>query len=161
MAEVAVAFAGFTALASVLTAGRGRHHPKQSSYLLRGMIETSLLVVLFSFVPLILDGSALAPSSVMRASSGACAALWLVAAAVYTRGLLILQRELSLPMAPWYVIPMSVSTIVGNSLFLLTASGVIVSSAGSAYSAGLLCVLANSAFSFIRFFFGAYEQPAV
>jgi len=153
-----VAFAGFTALASVLSGRRSHDHPTVASYFLRAMIETALLVVFFSLLPLILGATPLAANLVWRVSAGTCAVSWLGTAALYTRDGRTIQREIGFVVDRRWAIPSLVALTIGNSVLLLTASGILDTWAGGAYSVGLFCLLMISAFSFARFFFGVYAR---
>jgi hypothetical protein len=158
MTEVAVAFAGFTALASVLSGRRSHDHPTVASYFLRAMIETALLVVFFSLLPLILGATPLAVNLVWRVSAGACAVCWLGTAALYTRDGRTIQRDIGFAVDRRWATPTLAALIIGNGAFLLTATGLLDTWAGGAYSIGLFCLLMISAASFARFFFGVYER---
>ena len=160
MAEVAAAFAGFTALASVFSGRRTRDHPRVSKLLLRVMIEAALVVVFFALLPLILLGSPLEPATSWRVAAGGCMAAWLAAIGLFLRDSRRFQRNLLSSTTRWYSLAVASSLVHGNAIFLLVALGVMDSWAGSAYSLGLLLLLLNSALSFARFFFGAYDSIA-
>ena len=55
VAEVAVAFAGFASLVSILGRGTSADDPRVLSLRMRAMLLTSLLVVAFSLIPVIMD----------------------------------------------------------------------------------------------------------
>jgi hypothetical protein len=51
LAEIAVAFAGFSSIVAALGQRSTRDHPRLDAFRLRGLLEVSLLVVAFSLVP--------------------------------------------------------------------------------------------------------------
>ena len=53
-AEVAVAFAGFASLVTILGRGSSQVDPRVIALRFRGMLTNSLLVVAFSMIPLVL-----------------------------------------------------------------------------------------------------------
>lgn len=69
IAEVAVAFAGFASLVSILGRGTSADDPRVLSVRMRAMLLTSLLVVAFSLVPVILDSFGARPQASWIASS--------------------------------------------------------------------------------------------
>jgi hypothetical protein len=158
MAEVAAAFAGFTALASVFGGQQSRSDPRRSAHILRGMIEPSLVVVLFSLLPLVLGKTPIGTALAWQISSGACSIAWLTFAFLYARKGLRLQRELKFQASGWFMLLMLLPLVLGNTMLLLTASGAVQSWAGGSYLVGLLCLLVNSGFSFVRFFFVAFSH---
>ncbi len=54
VAEVAVAFAGFASIVAVLGQRTTRDHPLTDAFRLRGLLESSLVVVAFSLLPYVL-----------------------------------------------------------------------------------------------------------
>jgi hypothetical protein len=70
VAELAVAFAGFASLVSILGVRRGRDAPEIDALRLRGMLETSLLVAAFALVPILAHESGLAVTLAWRVSAG-------------------------------------------------------------------------------------------
>lgn len=158
MAEVAAAFAGFTALASVFSGQRTRDHPRVSALILRVMIEAALLVVFFSLLPLILERMPLPLPRVWQVCSAAFVVAWLGFVGGFLRSVRRVRHDTGVASTPWYVVSVLLSLVLGNSILLLVAFGAIDSWAGGAYSLGLFFALLNSAFSFARFFFGAYGQ---
>jgi hypothetical protein len=82
IAEIAVAFAGFASLVSVLSSARSERHALAQSILFRTMVLMSLTVVAFSLVPFVTHGFGLQSSASWRIASG----LFLVggAAGLYT-----------------------------------------------------------------------------
>lgn len=71
IAEVAVAFAGFASLVSILGRGTSVDDPRVLSLRMRAMLLTSLLVVAFALFPLILGGYGVPGRTDWIVSSGA------------------------------------------------------------------------------------------
>lgn len=69
VAEVAVAFAGFASLVSILGRGTADAHPKILSLRMRAMLISSLVVVGFALVPVIIHGYGARPRLSWVASS--------------------------------------------------------------------------------------------
>jgi hypothetical protein len=69
LAEIAVAFAGFSALVTAL-GGRASHDDRlMDSYALRTLVENALVVATFSLLPIILQKYSVPDSNVWRISS--------------------------------------------------------------------------------------------
>ena len=69
IAEIAVAFAGFASLVSVLGKGTSTDDPRVSGTRMRGMINFSLMAIAFSLVPYLLHRYGLDQGIVWRLSS--------------------------------------------------------------------------------------------
>jgi hypothetical protein len=69
VAEVAVAFAGFASLVSILGRGTADAHPKILSLRMRAMLISSLLVVGYALVPVIVHGYGARPHMAWVVSS--------------------------------------------------------------------------------------------
>ena len=70
IAEIAVAFAGFASLVSVLSSARNERHALAQSILFRTMVLMSLAVVAFSLVPFMTHGFGFPSSVSWRLASG-------------------------------------------------------------------------------------------
>jgi len=68
IAEVAVAFAGFASIVSVLASQAGRDNPGVDATRLRALLYTSLCATFLCFVPVLLFRLGLSPSSAWRLS---------------------------------------------------------------------------------------------
>ncbi len=68
-AEIAVAFAGFASLVTILGRRSSRVDPRIIAMRFRGMLTNSLLVVAFSMIPLLLFRYGLRETAVWRISS--------------------------------------------------------------------------------------------
>ncbi len=90
-AEVAVAFAGFASLVAILGERPARDDPHINSVRMRAMVLYSLMVVMFSLLPLLLHRYEIAEAVIWRASSGAlavavgCVGFWLTRAVLAVR----------------------------------------------------------------------------
>lgn len=118
-AEIAIALAGFASLVSVIGARAGGDPPMLDANRLRNLVDTSLLVVVFSLVPMVLMVLGFDAEVVWRAS---CAAY---AASLLAWGLVAQRRERRLRAA-------GIRIRIGWALCLWSvyATGVIILAAG-------------------------------
>lgn len=157
IAEVAIAFAGFASLVSVLGRGSSVDDPRVSGIRMRGMIVFSLLTVAFSLFPLLLHRYGLAESTVWRLSSTVLSigflgtAFWVVAVVRRLNRLELAGRRIS----PLAGTPPFIGSILGT--VLLASNAVVISPAvrPAVYltGLGLLLFLAGFAFTVIVFSF--------
>ena len=77
-AEVAVTFAGFAGLVTVIAQRLSGADTTVATGRLQGMLVLSLLVAAFSFVPQLVAGFGLSEEAVWRASSGLYGLAWVV-----------------------------------------------------------------------------------
>ena len=75
-AEVAVAFAGFSAVVSIFDRRAESDDPRVRHYRIRVMVEYSLCVSIFSFVPYLLNALLASEAIAWRASSALLAISW-------------------------------------------------------------------------------------
>lgn len=147
VAEVAVAFAGFASLVSILGRGTSADDPRVLSFRMRAMLLTSLLVVGFSLIPVILDSYGARPNLAWTASS----ILLLLATLVYTRWLqqaiATLGRAGLTPsrLQRRIIIPTLLITLVVVSALLLANSVVALP---AIYLTALALLLFQSGFAF-------------
>ena len=91
IAEIAVAFAGFSGLVTILGQRTSRLQPQLVEHTLRGMILTSLLAVSFSLFPFLPQRLGASPDVAWRISAGAFAA----ALAIYFYSTAIRRRAMA------------------------------------------------------------------
>lgn len=147
VAEVAVAFAGFASLVSILGRGTSDADPRVLSLRMRAMLISSLLVVGFSLVPVILHSYGAGPSMSWRASSGlllvtSLGYYWWLQNAIFTLGRWGLtpsrfQRRV--------IIPTLLLTLLIVTVFLL---GNLVLAMPAIYLTTLALLLFQSGFAF-------------
>jgi len=70
LAELAVAFAGFASLVSIVGSRRGRDAPEIDASRIRGMLEASLLVAAFAIIPILSHEAGLSISVAWQVSAG-------------------------------------------------------------------------------------------
>ena len=70
VAELAVAFAGFASLVSIIGSRRGRDAPEIDAGRIRGMLEASLLVAAFAIIPILAHEAGLSILVAWRVSAG-------------------------------------------------------------------------------------------
>jgi hypothetical protein len=151
MAEVAVAFVGFSSLVSILGRRGSTDDPRLDAIRMRGLIESSLLVVAFSLVPSILhhyEVSALArwrlSSALFATAAGALSYLELRRASKLVASL----REEGTPYRTWIGIPMLGTVAVGIGLLAVIALGGLHTSAAPIYLTALGLFLFRGGFAF-------------
>ncbi len=145
LAEVGIAFAGFTGLAALLA--RSRVDPKAHHARFRGMIENALIVVVSSILPLVLSPLGLPEAAAWRTASGVLAIV-LVAevAAAISRTLALESSSFSAALS------LAIFGLLGLAICLLltNAAGVFAGLAGAVYLVSLFAVLVVSAILFLR-----------
>lgn len=157
LAEVAVAFAGFASLVSILGRRSARDDSRINSIRMRAMVLYSLMVVAFSLVPFFLQRYGLSDPAIWRASSAlfagsvAVTAIWLVRQVLRARSLELSSRR---PFVIAIAVPIPTLTIAA---LLLAANISVIAPAFAAAvyltGLGLLLFLAGFAFSLIIFSF--------
>lgn len=149
VAELAVAFAGFASLVSIIGSRRGRDAPNIDAARIRSMLEASLLVAAFALVPILIFHSGLPTSASWRASSG----MFAIAAAV----IMVLQARRTYlatdpagyrPSASWLITTIALWTVTLSTL-IATALGA-VKNAAFGYGVALFAFLVFAALLFIR-----------
>jgi hypothetical protein len=149
VAELAVAFAGFASLVSILGTRRGRDAPEIDALRLRGMLETSLLVAAFALVPILVHESGLDAALSWRVSAGCFA---FSVACVF-----IVQKRRTNAAAPetgyqaphhltatfYFLVFVSFGSLLGTTLGVLP-------NASFAYGLGLFAFLAYAGLLFVR-----------
>lgn len=154
VAEVAVAFAGFASLVSILGRGTSADNPRVLSLRMRAMLLTSLLVVAFSLIPVILDSYGASPRLAWTASS---LALLLATLAYYRwlqRAIVTIGRAGLTPsrFQRRVIIPTLMVTL-GVVTLLLLSNGYLASPAVYLNALALLLFQSGFAFSLIVFSF--------
>ena len=147
VAEVAVAFAGFASLVSILGRGTADADPRVLSLRMRAMLLTSLLVVGFSFVPVIFDGYGasrdtawIGSSLLLLIANGVY--YWWLQQAIQTLGRAgltpsVFQRRI--------IIPTLLSTLIAVSVLMLVN---LAAAVPAVYLTALVLLLFQSGFAF-------------
>ncbi len=153
IAEVAVAFAGFASLVSILGQRSSQDDLRVSSVRMRAMVLYSLLVVAFSLSPFVFNRYGLQDETVWRVSS-ALFAIAVVAVEVWLIRQVIRLHALSKRSRPVLVIV--IPTLSVASVTLLANATIVPSSLTAAVyltGLGLLLFLAGLVFWLILFSF--------
>jgi len=151
IAEVAVAFVGFSSLVSILGRRTSRDDPRLDAIRMRGLIESSLLVVAFSLTPPILNQYKMSAPALWRISGFLFAAAGGVLLLLELRRasqLIPVLREEGTPYRAWIAIPMMGTVAVGIALLLIVAFGALQAFATALYVTALGLFLLRSGFAF-------------
>ena len=147
IAEVAVAFAGFSSLVSILGRRNSLDDPRVLGVRMRAMLLSSLVVVAFSILPVILGRYGTTPELVWRSSSVALLAasgiffVWvLMSFRALGRAAMMRTRVQSFLIAPTVLLTLT-------SLIALLVANVILARS-EIYLTALLLVLFQSGFTF-------------
>jgi hypothetical protein len=149
IAEVAVAFAGFASLVSVLGRRYSRDDPRLDGLRLRGMLLSSLIVVAFALFPFLPMRFGVTDAEVWRISSGtyfATNALLVLPFARRTRRLA--QEGVGEP--PSLYLFYFVVEVVVSTLLVVVALGFFPRFASSFYITGLFVGLSEAGITFFR-----------
>lgn len=147
IAEIAIAVVGFAGIAFVLRVGS----PKPINlFRLQLMVESSVLAVTFSFLPILLLSTALSGERVWALSSAALG----IATPIYVATILVRQaRRFGSALLPEALIADSTTlaaTCVVTATLFLNAMGWAFSERFTGYLVGLLWALAGSIAMFVR-----------
>ncbi len=146
IAELAVAVAGFASLVAVIGRRQGRDYPHWDAARLGSMLETSLLVIAFSLLPLLPFKAGLSAEFSWRISAGVFAVSG-VALALHQG-----RRARKLPgysfLRPWTIL---FGVLSGSAVLVLAlgASG-LLDVVEATYLWGLYAYLARSGLLFLR-----------
>ncbi len=158
-AEVAAAFAGFSAVVSSFARRRETAVLRINHYRTRVMIEYSLCVVVFSFVPYLLFVVLASQELAWRISSAALALTWTFVAITAGRRVKRILGTSGYVAAPGFSFLMLGLTVVGTTMLTLNAVGFPLGSVDGAYLSGLFFPLLQSAFYFLHIVTNAGPKP--
>jgi hypothetical protein len=145
-----VAFAGFSAVVSIFDRRAADDDPRIRHYRVRVMVEYSLCVAIFSFVPYLLNATLGSEVAAWRISSFALASTWsVVGLSARSRARKIFGKS-ALSVAPGFSIISNVVGYTGAAILLLNSFGLPIRSAGASYIVGLFLPLLQSALYFSR-----------
>ena len=157
-AELAVAFAGFASLVTILGRRSSRVDPRIIAMRFRGMLTNSLLVVAFSMIPLVLLRYGLSETVVWRLSS----ILLALAGGINFLALFFRGRPLYTEGVPISAVRRAVTFglfVIAEVALVLNASGVTETIASAAYLTGLLSFLCIAGFAAAWLFLTFLEAP--
>ncbi len=149
-AEVAVAFAGFSAVVSVFDRRTEADDPRVRHYRIRVMVEYSLCVSIFSFVPYLLNALFASEAIAWRAASALLAISWSAVGLTASRRARQIFGRSAFSVAPAFS---AIATLLGYSgaaILLCNAAGLSLRSPGVSYIVGLFFPLLQSALYFLR-----------
>jgi hypothetical protein len=149
IAEVAVAFAGFASLVSVLGRRYSRDDPRLDALRLRAMLLSSLIVIGFSLFPFLPIWLGLSDAGVWRISSGAYFTANAVAVLLLARRSRQLARQ-GVHEPPSLDLFYFLAEVGISILLILVVLGFFAEFASSFYLAGLFVGLLESGITFFR-----------
>lgn len=159
VAEVAVTFAGFAGLVTVIAQRLSGADTTLATGRLQSMLVLSLLVVAFSFVPQVVAGFGLSDEAVGRASSGLYGLAW-VGYNVYTvRVAAALRAAGAFPTGVALYINMVVH-LISPLVLLAGAAGVWNSMTAQVYTLALFGMLYISGVIFVQVFVSLVRREA-
>jgi hypothetical protein len=157
LAEVAVALAGFSGIAVVLRQESPGSLPPFASRSLGLLIADCLIVVLFSFFPVVLHKAGWTPADIWTASNAAVGLIHLIVFGLLARGVLRGFTQIGQRWAPlsrgWKSGAVLITLVYLSELAigicqLLAAMGQVFSSGEAIYAVGLLAFLFYAAVNF-------------
>lgn len=149
LAEIAVAFAGFSAIVSVLGRRPGRDDPRSDSYRLRILVEVALIVVAFSLLPVILSKFETSPALLWRGSAAAFMATGILGSIVNIRR----QRQFALLASRSDRVTAGIAwplDLLQYALLTLVVLGIFSEVSGAIYLAALYVNLVVGGVMFLR-----------
>jgi len=149
-AEVAVAFAGFSAVVSVFDRRAGDDDPRIRHYRVRVMVEYSVCVAVFAFVPYLLNTVFASEPAAWRVSSALLAVAWSAVGLSAARRARRIFGGSAFAVAPAFSAVATFLGYAGAGILVLNAAGVSIRSAGASYIVGLFFPLLQSALYFLR-----------
>jgi len=149
-AEVAVAFAGFSAVVSVFDRRAEHDDPRIRHYRVRVMVEYSVCVVIFSFVPYLLNATLGSEELAWRISSLALTIAWSLVGLSASRRARRIHGRSALRAAPVFSALASSLGYAGATILVLNAFGFPIRAYGASYALGLFLPLLQSALYFLR-----------
>lgn len=149
-AEVAVAFAGFSAVVSIFDRRAADDDPRIRHYRIRVMVEYSLCVAIFSFVPYLLNATLGSEVLAWRISSVLLMIAWSAVGLSAGRRPRQIFGKSAFSIAPAFSTVATVLGYTGAAILLLNAIGISLRSPGASYIVGLFFPLLQSALYFLR-----------
>jgi len=149
-AEVAVAFAGFSAVVSIFDRRAADDDPRVRHYRVRVMVEYSLCVSIFAFVPYLLNAVFASEAVAWRMASALLAVFWsAIGLSARHRARRIFERS-AFAVAPAFSAVATALGFCGAAILFLNAAGLPLRSPGASYIVGLFFPLLQSALYFLR-----------
>jgi hypothetical protein len=149
-AEVAVAFAGFSAIVSIFDRRSSRDDPRIRHFRVRVMVEYSLCVAIFAFVPYLLNAILASHELSWRISSALLVAVWSVVGLSASRRAREIFGKSALTVAPAFSALATALGYGGAAILLLNVIGISLRTPGASYIVGLFFPLLQSALYFLR-----------
>ncbi|MGI9327381.1 MAG: hypothetical protein ACR2PZ_19340 [Pseudomonadales bacterium] len=149
-AEVAAAFAGFSAIVTSFVQSRGSTVLRINHYRTRVMIEYSLCVVVFAFVPYLIFVVTESEDASWRVASGLLALVWTLIAVSSGRRARVVLGDSGFSVAPGFSYTMAGLTIVGTLILWANVIGFRVGTAGGFFLLGISFPLLQSALYFLH-----------
>jgi hypothetical protein len=160
LAEVAVAFAGFASLVSILGQRSSRDSPVVQAARLRGLIVSSLIVVAFAFVPFVPYRFGSSQFAVWQISSAAFAVAGGGMAVVAFGNMSRVRSAGSAPPGfTWRGVVIGTILVVAEALLLGNTLGAFSTSAAAIYIVSLLLYLGVAGFMFANLLLSFLASP--
>ena len=149
-AEVAVSFAGFSAVVSVFDRRSLEDDPRIRHYRVRVMVEYSVCVAMFAFVPYLLHALLESEAFAWRVSSALLAISWSAVGLSASRRARKIFGKSAFAVAPTFSAIATVLGYSGAAILVLNTVGLSLRSPGVSYIVGLFFPLVQSALYFLR-----------
>lgn len=149
-AEVAAAFAGFSAVVASFVRERETSVLRINHYRTRVMIEYSLCVVIFAFLPYLLYILLQSAEQAWRISSLLLSIVWAVVAVTAGRRVKLILGKTGYVAAPVFSYLVSILTVVGVIILVLNAFGFWLGKVAGVFLLGLFIPLLQSALYFLH-----------
>ena len=149
-AEVAAAFAGFSAVVSSFVQRRESGTLRINHYRTRVMIEYGLCVVVFAFTPYLIFVLLRSEELAWRLSSVLLALTWALVAVLAGRRVKRILGTSGYKIAPGFSYLMTGLTVLGTAMLTLNAIGLRVGTVDGSYLIGLFFPLLMSALYFLH-----------
>ena len=156
-AEVAAAFAGFAAIVTSFVQNRRPIDLRVNHYRTRVMIEYSLCVVVFAFVPYLIFVLTGLEEGAWRIASALLILVWCFIAVLSATRARVVLGVWGFSVAPGFSYTMLALTVIGAMLLALNVLGVSPGSPGASYLTGLFFPLLQSGLYFLHIV--TYSEP--
>ena len=149
-AEVSVAFAGFSAVVSAFDRRTEDDDPRMRHYRVRVMVEYSVCVTLFAFVPALIDAAIHDADWAWRIASLGLGIVWTVIGLQAKRRAREILARSPFEAARYFTWLTTIIGYAGGTILFFNVIGYPISSPGDTYLIALFLPLLQSALYFLR-----------